>query len=119
VTYDDWKLATPPEYDEQDDHSDCEDCAECGATPDGTLKPGAGHWTIGVGQIGCLHNHQESDESLDNLLDLAADLYELTTAQKNDLRWNKVVHFEGEQRAMNGDLIELFWDPTPLDESDD
>jgi hypothetical protein len=79
----------------------------------------AGHWIVGVGQVGCLHNHQERDESLDSLLELATDLYELTTDQRNELRWNKIVYFEGEQRAMNGDLIELIYSDEPLPEDDE
>ena len=77
-----------------------------------------GHWAIGVGQIGCLYNHTERAETLDAVLDVATELYELDTAQRTELRWNKIVYFEGEQRSMNGDLIELWHDPEPLDDSD-
>lgn len=77
-----------------------------------------GHWIAGVGQVGCLHNHQESAESLDALLDLVSELYELTTAQKNELRWNKIVYFTGEQRAMNGDYLELMHSDEPLEEDE-
>lgn len=79
----------------------------------------SGHWAIGVGQVGCLHNHTERAETLDDVLDVAAQLYELTTDQRNELRWNKVVYFEGEQRSMNGDLIALWHDDEPLPDSDD
>ncbi len=74
-----------------------------------------GHWAIGVGQFGCLHNHQERAEDLDSLLYLVADLYDLNTAQKNALRHDKFVPFEGEQREMNGDYIELWHDSESLD----
>lgn len=77
-----------------------------------------GHWAIGVGQIGCLHDHQERAETLDEVLDVASELYELDTAQRNALRHDKIVYFEGEQRAMNGDLIELWHDNDPLPCSD-
>lgn len=78
----------------------------------------SGYWTIGVGQVGCLYNHTESAEDLDSLLDVASELYELTTDQRNALRWDKVVYFEGEQRATNGDLIELFHTDGELPEDD-
>ena len=76
----------------------------------------SGHWAVGVGQIGCLYNHVEVGENLDDLLSCAADLYDLDTAQKNALRHDKIVYFDGEQRKMNGDYIELYHSDEPLED---
>ena len=78
----------------------------------------SGHWSAGVGQIGCLYDRVESSEDLNGLLSTVADLYELTVDQKNTLRWDKIVYFEGEQREMNGDYIELYHSDEPLEEDE-
>jgi hypothetical protein len=78
----------------------------------------SGHWTVGVGQVGCLYNHTESLEDLNDLLANVVDLYELTTDQKNTLRHDKIVYFDGEQREMNGDYIELSYSDEPLEEDE-
>lgn len=60
MSYDDWKLATPPEYEDEDDAEDCPHCdfgcSECDPNVEGGLQfPDTGEWPLNptAGPNGC------------------------------------------------------------------
>jgi hypothetical protein len=53
------------------------------------------HYTIGGGSVGCLYDYgPEVADTLDNAIDSLDQIYDLTTAERNQLRWHKHLAFD-------------------------
>lgn len=56
---------------------------------------GEHHWVVGGGFVGCLYDYgPQPCATLDEALDDLTAVYELTTDERNQLRWHKHLSFE-------------------------
>lgn len=56
------------------------------------------HYTVGGGSVGCLYDYgPQACETLEQALDSLTQVYDLTTDERNWLRWHKHLAFEGRE----------------------
>lgn len=54
------------------------------------------HWVLGGGRVGCLYDFGPFYfETLDETIDFAEYEWDLNVDERNDLRWNKHINFNG------------------------
>lgn len=75
------------------------------------------HWVVGGGSVGCLYDYgPQPCETLDEALDDLKAVYELTTDERNELRWHKHLSFEPGRGA---DYCEITVQDGPCPEVDE
>ncbi len=53
------------------------------------------HWVVGGGSVGCLYDYgPQPCETLDEALDALFNVYDLSTEERNQLRWEKHLSFD-------------------------
>lgn len=88
---------------------------------DTTEARAATHWVVGGGSVGCLYDFgPQPCETLEEALDELDTVYQLSTAERNQLRWHKHLAFdEPERREEAGaDYCEITMHDGPCPEGD-